>query len=120
MTGSEIPLSQTNEVPFRVSTTRGQAVITLVAVTHNVELRGDGTGHDAAVRRDRIVLRAALTGYPNVYVVFERVGGTVSWQRATNDLTLAELGDWTAHRCSTGSPLDPAFEAWLQRMFPPR
>lgn len=110
MPDNNVPASPPNEAPYRVQTPAGPAVVTLVSVARGVELPGGASG-------DRVILRSTVAGHPDVYAVFERAadpGGR--WRRVTDELTLADLDTWTAHRRATSSTLGSAFESWIQRM----
>jgi hypothetical protein len=113
MSADNEPGEQPGEVPYRVHTALGPAVITLVCMARDVGSHNAMLG-ESVTQVDRLVLRSAVAGQSDVYAVFERPSGQLDrWRRITGDLTLAELGSWPAHRTPTAGYVSPAFEAWL-------
>lgn len=110
MTTSPVP----GEVPYRVQAPEGPAVITLVTAALDVPLVG---AKDRTIRCDRLILRSAVEGQPDVYAVFERVhGSSEPWRKVTGDLALDELNEWPAHSRATRGWFGRPFEKWLDNV----
>jgi hypothetical protein len=100
------------EVPYEVQTPAGSAVITIVTAVMNVRPPGTQPGH----QYDRVILRSASTGRPDVYAVFERRHGSgQDWWKVTDDLSLAQLDNWAAYRRRRVRPTQ-RFQRWLDHV----
>jgi hypothetical protein len=100
------------EVPYRVNTALGPAVVTLVCAVLGAAA-SDAPG-EPGDNVDRLMLRSTVIGHPDVYAVFERPRGhSEKWRRITGDLTLAQLSRWRSHRLPTAGYLSHAFNSWL-------
>lgn len=96
-----------NEVPYKVQTSSGRTVISIVAV-----VVGCGSTNEV----DRLVLRCNEDAGADVYAVFERRGGPDQpWWKVTDNLTAAQLQDWPTHRRRPAPPTPP-FQQWLNHV----
>jgi hypothetical protein len=112
MTSNRQQLPQ-NELPCRVDS----GVITLVAVALGVPPTEGSLDQEPGHRVDRIILRFAIDGRPDVYAVFERGGGPSGpWARTSADIIVSELAQWPSHPpTDIGLAADP-FSTWINEV----